>query len=160
MLNGGAVSWKSGRQQSVALSSTEAEYVAYAEAAKEAIWLQRLLIEADLRKPYYEDARSKWGQTPITIRIDNSGAFDLAHNPKHHERTKHIDIRHHFIRETVEKGLVRLIRIPTHEQTADILTKPLTKALFEQCQLGMGIDPIPEYNRSNRPQGSTLPAPP
>lgn len=148
ILNGGAVSWKSGRQQSVALSSTEAEYVAYADAAKEAIWLRRFLIEVDLREPYKEenDARSKWGQKPITIRIDNSGAFDLAHNPKHHERTKHIDIRHHFIREVVTKGLVELVRIPTHEQTADILTKPLTKALFEQCRLRMGIGPIPEHN--------------
>jgi hypothetical protein len=148
ILNGGAVSWKSGRQQSVALSSTEAEYVAYAEAAKEAIWLRRLLTETDLRKPYDEDisTKSKWGQVPITIRIDNSGAFDLAHNPKHHERTKHIDIRHHFIRETVEKGLVRLIRIPTHEQTADILTKPLTKAPFEQCRHGTGIGPIPGHD--------------
>jgi hypothetical protein len=142
MLNGGAVSWKSSQQKSTALSSTEAEYMAYTEAAKEAIWLRRILIEIDLREPYSEDSahRSKWGQ-PITIRIDNHGAFDLAHNPKHHDRTKHIDIRHHFIREAIEGKLIQLVKTPTQEQLADILTKPLSKGLFEKHRYGMGIRP-------------------
>jgi hypothetical protein len=138
----GAVTWKSRRQSTVALSSTEAEYVGYTEAAKEAIWIRGLLIELDQRIPLNRinnEHNSKWGQEPITIRVDNQGAIDLANNPKIHDRTKHIDIRHHFIREAIERRLINLFRIPTTEQTADILTKPLARTKFEEHRRGMGI---------------------
>ena len=148
---GGAITWKSRKQSSVALSSTEAEYVGYSEAAKEAIWLRKILMEIDMRKPLSEEHQghhSKWGQQLTGIYVDNHGAVDLASNPKHHDRTKHIDIRHHFIRHAKENGQIDLIRIPTAEQTADILTKPLGCVKFEQHREEMGIIEI------KRPSGS------
>ena len=146
-MNGGAVSWKSRQQPIVALSTTEVEYVGYTEAAKEAIWLRRLLAEIDMREPLNEtnETESKWGQNPVTIQVDNQGGMDLAANPKHHDRTKHIDIRHHFIREAVEKGYVRLARVPSAEQTADILTKPLARPLFEEHRRKMGVVAVEGY---------------
>ena len=156
----GAVVWKSRKQSTVALSTTEAEYVGYSEAAKEAIWIRRLLMELDLQRPLSEDSHgyeSKWGQRPATIQVDSQGALDLANSSKHHDQTKHIDIKHHFIRDTIEKKLIDLTRIPSTEQTADILTKPLARARFEEHRRGMGI--IPLYS-CNELSGGTLPAPP
>ena len=133
-LNGAAVSWKSRRQSAVALSSTEAEYIAYAEAAKEAIWLQRLLIEIDTRKSLRNGNTSdgQWGCQPVTILVDNQGAQKLVNNPKHYDRTKHIDIRHHFIHDAKERGEIDIDHVPSADQTADILTKPLGRLLFER----------------------------
>ena len=118
--------------------------MAYTEATKEAIWLRSLLSEIDMRMPLNEMNRnqSKWGQQPITILIDNSGAHEWANNPKHHDRTKHIDIRHHFIRGAIQQEQVDLHRIPSNENTADIFTKPLSKAQFEQHRNDMGVKDI------------------
>jgi hypothetical protein len=113
-INGAPVSWCSKRQPTVALSSTEAEYMAATQATKEAIWLRRLL--ADLGHPQ---------AGPTSIREDNQGAISLARNPVHHARTKHIDIQHHFVREKVEGGCITLDYCPTNDQIADLLTKPL-----------------------------------
>ena len=86
LINGGAVSWKCRRQTVVALSSTEAEYIGYSEAAKEAIWLHRILAEIDQRIPIDEDEDlSKWGQASASIYVDNQGEIDLANNPKCHD---------------------------------------------------------------------------
>ena len=103
-----------------------------------------MLIEIELRQPLDEiDTRtSQWGQSPIVIRVDNSGAMDLSANTKHHDRTKHIDIKHHFIRRTIAKGLIRLVRVPSAEQTADILTKPLGQPKFEEHRRSMGVGDI------------------
>jgi hypothetical protein len=88
MLAGGAISWSSKKQPSVALLSTKAEYIAGAHAAKEAVWLQRLLREI-------------WQQsephTPVTLFIDNQSAIAIARNPEFHNWTKHIEVRHHFL---------------------------------------------------------------
>ena len=117
----------------MALSSTEAEYIAYAEVAKEAIWLRRLLIEIDTRKSLRNGNTSdgQWGCQPVTILVDNQGAQKLVNNPKHHDRTKHIDIRYHFIHDTKERGEIDIDHVPSANQTADILTKPLGQLLFE-----------------------------
>jgi len=139
---GGAVSWKSKRQNVVALSSTEAEYICYSEAAKEAIWLRRLLAEIDLRKPLdgTNEAQSKWGTSPMIIFGDSQSAIDLSNNPRHHERTKHIDIKHHFIREAINKGLVSIVKVSSAEEVADALTKPLGKQKFELFRSQMGME--------------------
>ena len=89
VLGGAAISWKSRHQATVARSSTEAEYMAVTEAASEAIWLCRLYAELV--------SNSGPQQIPQQINVDNSGSISLAHNPKYHDRTKHIDVRHHFI---------------------------------------------------------------
>lgn len=116
-LSGGPVSWRSEKQQSVALSSTEAEYMALTTACKEAIALRRLIVEigcGDLK-------------TPTVMHGDNLSAQHLAKNPVHHSRTKHIDIRYHFIREVMKEGHVVLEYTSTNEMIADIMTKNLSK---------------------------------
>ena len=103
----------------MALSSTEAEYMAATQATKEAIWLCQLLSE--LGHP----------QRGVTVIFkDNSGCIELAKNPIHHVRTKHIDIQHHFVREKVLSGKVELVHCSTNEQLADIMTKPLVRDKF------------------------------
>ena len=119
LINGAPVSWQSKRQPTVALSSTEAEYMAATQATKEAIWLRQLLSE--LGHP----------QNGATVIFeDNNGCIELAKNPIHHACTKHIDIQHHFVREKVLSGEVELVHCSTNEQLADILTKPLVRDKF------------------------------
>jgi hypothetical protein len=108
------VSWSSKRQPTVALSSTEAEYMALTRASKEAIWLRRLIGDI-----------TGLAQGGVTIKVDNMSCMALAKNPEAHERTKHIDIQVHFIRHHVAIGTVRMLYCPTDSMTADVLTKPL-----------------------------------
>lgn len=115
-LSGAAVSWKSCKQKTIALSSTEPEYyMALSEASKEAIYLRNLLSEIQGRLDI------------ITLYNDNQGAQKLCSNPVFHEKTKHIDIRHHFVREAVENKLIKLDYLSTDEMVADILNKRLKK---------------------------------
>ena len=112
----GAISWNSKRQPTVALSTTEAEYMAVSQSAKEAIWLQQLM--ADVGCMQVEGT---------TIMCDNQGCIALAKNPKHHSRTMHIDVQHHFIREKIEEEEIYLVYCPTEHMVADVLTKALGK---------------------------------
>lgn len=114
------ISWSSKKQQTVALSTTEAEYMALSAAAQEATWLQQLLL--DLR---IETAKC------VTILEDNQGCIALAKNPVFHSRSKHLDIRHHFVREKLVGGTLKLVYCPSEEMVADILTKPLSNAKFQ-----------------------------
>ena len=127
MQNGGAVSWSSKRQETVALSTVEAEYMAAAAAAKEALWLRVLLAELSL--PH---------QT-IQIYADNQGAMALTKNPIVSARSKHIDVRYHFVRERVAQGQVAFTYISTSEMIADSLTKALSGDKHSFCKLGMGV---------------------
>ena len=129
LMSGGAVSWMSKKQATVALSTAEAEYVALSSAAQEAVWIQKLL--SDLGTP---------PDKPMTMMEDNQGAIAIAKNPVAHARTKHIDIRHHYVRELVQKRLIELCYCQTDDMVADVLTKPLTRARFEKLRLLMGID--------------------
>lgn len=129
ILGGAAITWKSQKQRTVALSSTEAEYISLSEAIKEALHLRSLLREIGLEEI-----------SPVRLYVDNRGAQQLAQNSVYHSRTKHIDIRHHFVREVIEEGLVILEHIPTHEMAADIFTKALTKDLHWRCIGNLGLE--------------------
>ncbi len=116
MLAGGPISWKSKSQPTVALSSTEAEYMALTASAQEAISLKALCADFSI----HSDA-------PVLIYGDNQGSLAMAQNPTMHQTAKHISIKQHFIREKVSAGDVRLEYIPTRSMLADALTKPLAK---------------------------------
>ncbi|UYV68405.1 hypothetical protein LAZ67_5004222 [Cordylochernes scorpioides] len=112
----GPIAWESKKQQTVALSSTESEYIALCEAGKEAVYLRTLLDEMGFGELLNE---------PTVLKTDNQGAQQLARNPVHHARTKHIDIKWHYIRSICSDGLIEVVHIPTQENVADILTKAL-----------------------------------
>eukprot|EP00253_Pinus_taeda_P032320 PITA_32320 len=114
------VSWYSGKQRSVALSSAEAEYMAASLAACEAIWMRKILVR--LFGSYLE---------PTVIYCDNQSYIKLSANPLFHDISKHIDIRYHHIRDCVQQRIMLLSYIPTEDRDADILTKALTRSKFE-----------------------------
>ena len=116
IMGGAAVSWSSRLQPVVSLSTTEAEYIAAVEAGKKIIWMRNLL--------------SEFGFTitsPSTLLIDNNSAVTVAKNPEHHSRMKHLNLRYHWLRDTVEAKFISPIHVPTTSQAADILTKPLKR---------------------------------
>jgi hypothetical protein len=128
LLGDSCVIWSSKKQRTVALSTTEAEYMAACSATKEAIWLRSLL--KDLGFPQKE---------PTTIFEDNKGCIDIAHSTKHHDRVKHIDIQYHFIREKIESKEIKLVACPTNKMTADVFTKPLPRSLFETHRNSLNV---------------------
>jgi len=130
MVDGGAISWSSKKQELVTLSTTEAEYVAATHAAKEGMWLRALFGEV-----FPPTCINK----PTTIFGDNKSAIALAHTGQYHARTKHIDIRYHFIRYIVDAGSIKLIYCPTDEQTADTLTKALPSTKVKHFATAMGL---------------------
>ena len=125
---GGAVTYSSKKQGSVALSSTESEYMALLHALKELIWLHRFLKEIGY------DVNDQ-----NIIYCDNQSAIALAHNPEHHARTKHIDIQYHFVRNCVEDGTMRLEYRPTEDMVADGLTKALGPERHRKLARMMGM---------------------
>jgi Reverse transcriptase (RNA-dependent DNA polymerase) len=127
-LSNAAVSWSSKKQASVVLSSSEAEYTAMSTASCQAVWLRRILTDCQIKQ-----------EGPTTIYCDNQSAIAMAHNPVYHARTKHIDIKVHFIRDLVAKSKVKLEYISTDLQVADILTKSLARAKFEQLRNLLGL---------------------
>ena len=118
-MSGGAISWRSKRQTCVSLSTAEAEYIALASAAQEAVWLQRLL----------QDMKAVPSR-PMIINEDNQSAIALTKNPQFHGRTKHVDIKFHYIREQVEQQNIKLVFCPSDNMMADFLTKGLTREKF------------------------------
>jgi len=119
-VNGNPVSWTSKRQTSVALSSAEAEYMALAETAKEILWLRYLLCEIIGHPLLY----------PAILYCDNQSAIAITKNDQHHNRTKHIDYRYHFIRECVKNNYIQMEWVGTAYQHADIFTKALPDRPF------------------------------
>ena len=128
ILGSAAVSWKAQKQRSVALSSTEAEYVALTEAAKEATYLKGFLETLGYER-----------LSRVNIFCDNQGATMLALNNMYHPRTKHIDIRHHYIREIIQKQNIHIQHIPTQEMVADVLTKSLPSPKHRYCAQLLGL---------------------
>ena len=125
---GGVISWASKKQSVVALSSTEAEYIAASLASQEAVWLRSLLGDISFVQ-----------KEPTVIKEDNQGTIALSRNPKYHPRTKNIDIKCHFIRDKVEKKELVLQYCPTEQMLADLITKPLGKTLFQRLRGIMGV---------------------
>ncbi|GBE86218.1 Retrovirus-related Pol polyprotein from transposon TNT 1-94 [Sparassis crispa] len=123
-----ALIWSSKRQHSMAQSSTEAEYMAGAHGTKEAVWLRAFLSEI---------GQVQKGPTPLLI--DNQSAIALSKNAAFHERTKHIAVRYHFIREKYDSGEIEPEYVPTRNQVADVLTKGLPREKHEKFSAGMGL---------------------
>jgi hypothetical protein len=127
-VGGGPVSWASKRQETVALPTVEVEYMAFTRAVQQAVWLDKFLGEIGLEQ-----------EKPMGIYRDNTGAIANTKNDKNHQRTKHIDVKHHFIKEKTTAGLVAFAYVPSAENLADILTKPLARDAVIKCCNGMGI---------------------
>ena len=128
ILNGGAISWSAKRQEIISLSTTESEYVAVTHAAKEALWLRSLLTQL------FPSAL-----TPTTLFSDNQSAIALTKDHQYHARTKHINIRYHFIRWIIENGSLRLVYCPTDDMIADVLTKALPSPKVKHFAAELGL---------------------
>ncbi|KAG8503399.1 hypothetical protein CXB51_001318 [Gossypium anomalum] len=126
-IGGCAISWKATLQTTVALSTTEVEYMAITEACKEAIWLKGLLSELN------EDLQIS------TVFCDSQSAIFLTKDQMFHERTKHIDVRYHFVRDIIARGDIVVSKISTHENPADMMTKSLPITKFEHCLDLVGV---------------------
>ena len=127
LLNGAAVSWASKLQPTVAVSTTEAEYIAAATAAREAVWLRLLLGETTGERG------------PVPMRSDNQSAIHLMHNPGGTARSKHIDVAHHFVRDRVARGELTVRYVATTDMTADALTKALPAQPLQRCRSALGM---------------------
>ena len=138
----GAISWSSRKQQIIALSTVKAEYIAQAHAAKEALWLRTFVSEIQ-NKP----------NRAITINANNQGAIALVKDNKFHSRTKHINVRYHFIHEAVEDGKVSVVYIPTNDNPTDIFTKPLAKTKFRKFVELLGLRLINEKDGNKKDRG-------
>lgn len=130
-LKGAPISWSSHRQSIVAMSSTESEYIALASAATESVWLSRFLDELG------------YHVTPVPMKIDNQGAIQLTKNPQFHKKSKHIEKRFHKSRELVKNGEITPEYVPSAENIADPLTKPLLRERFTTLRNKMGVRRVP-----------------
>jgi hypothetical protein len=136
-VNGGAVSWRSGKQPIVAQSTMESEYIAASEAANEAVWLRKFVIELGV----FPNA-----QDPVNIYCDNTGAIANAKEPRSHSTAKHILRRFHVIRQYVQEGDVKICKVHTDLNVADPLTKPLPLDKHVKHQNAMGVRLLPSCN--------------
>ncbi|KAJ0653431.1 putative RNA-directed DNA polymerase [Helianthus annuus] len=128
-LGSGAVTWSSKKQNTVALSSTEAEYVASSAATSQAVWLRRILCDLGLVQ-----------ESPTVIFCDNHSAINLSRNPVLHGRTKHIEIKHHYVRDMVAQQEISLEYCGTEMQVADVLTKALGREKFIRFRMLLGVE--------------------
>nr|GEZ18591.1 copia protein [Tanacetum cinerariifolium] len=120
-------SWFAKKQMALTISPTEAEYVSAEKACQQALWMKQALIDYDIRLDN------------IPIMCDNKGAIELSKNPVQHSRTKHIEIRHHFLRDNVQKGNISVEKVASEENIADIFTKPLKREVINYLRLGFGM---------------------
>ena len=127
---GSLVSWSSKKQQTIALSTTEAKYLAGTEASKEAIWIQQFLQAIGIQSA---------NVYPAKLYGDNQGANALARNPEYHNKTKHIHGRQRFITELVEQETITVSYIPTRNMVADTLTKALPKDQYWRFMRMLGL---------------------
>ena len=135
ILNGGPISWKSRIQKPVACSSTEAEYYAAGDAAREAVWLRLLLENLNSRQT-----------EPSPLFCDNQSTIRLIQNPEFHDRTKHIAVKFHYIRQVFSEGKIAMFFIPTTNNLADIFTKALPSVAFTAFRTAMGVIAVPPSN--------------
>ncbi|KAF0722382.1 hypothetical protein Ae201684_018451 [Aphanomyces euteiches] len=143
-LNGCLISWKSKLQNIVALSTCEAEYISMSYGLQEALWLKSLLEELQLVI-----------KLPINVYEDNQSTIKMAENPTLQQRTKHIDVRHHFIRDLVKQRIIKINYCQTNSMLADILTKALPKPKFEEHMPKLVTSIPPNNNKeTSRLEGS------
>jgi hypothetical protein len=135
--NKAPIAWISKRQTCIALSSTESEYIALAHGGKEAVWIRRMYEELGMLSLQKES---------MLLKTDSQSAMKLAKNPEYHDKTKHIDIRHHYIRWLVESEQITLDHIPDLVQPADLLTKSVVKDTFLKKREIMGMQFPPKGN--------------
>lgn len=128
MLSGGAVAWSSRKQPIVTLSTTEAEYIAAATCACQAIWMKRILEEIGLAQT-----------EELVLLCDNTSTIKLSKNAVMHGRSKHIRVHYHFLRDLSREGIVKLTYCNTEMQLADIMTKPLKLASFQKIRTTFGM---------------------
>nr|GEX20730.1 retrotransposon protein, putative, Ty1-copia subclass [Tanacetum cinerariifolium] len=127
LVNGCVVSWKATLQHVVALSTTEAEYMALTKAVKEAIWLRRLLEELVVKL------------NTVAVNCDNQDAIHLSWNHVFHERTKHINVRYHFIRDVLEAKTVKVLKMGTEHNVVDALTKVVPGLKLQHCLMLLNV---------------------
>ena len=121
---GPAISWKTRKQPTVALSTCESEYMALAETTQEALYLKKLLL----------DLKENITVQPVQLFGDNQGSIAMISNPVKHSRSKHIDIKYHFIRDSVSNGTVNVSYVSTNDNIADVMTKPMTKFILKKFE--------------------------
>ncbi|KAL6054460.1 Cysteine-rich receptor-like protein kinase 25-like protein [Balamuthia mandrillaris] len=139
-LCGGPISWSSKKQSDIALSTSDAEYVAACHATKEAVWLRQLL--KDLKLPQ---------QGPTELFEDNQTAIKIAENPIIHDRSKHIDVKYHYVRQKVKRKEVKLIYVPSGENIADAMTKSLAGPLLRKHMASFGLSQPPDQPNRDKP---------
>lgn len=135
-INGGTFGWSCRKQTLVAQSSTEAEYIAMSEATKEAIWIRELMKCFDLNV-----------DKPTEIFVDNQSCMKMAENEKFSNRTKHIDVKFHFIRDQEIKKIVNFKYIPSDENLADMMTKPLGPSKLLEMRRAVGLTETGELKK-------------
>ena len=127
-VGGNLVSWRSKKQGVVARSTAEAEYRAMALGVSELVWLKGLMKELHLHDG-----------APLLLKCDSKAAVDIANNPVQHDRTKHIEIDRHFIKEKLDDGILQLMHVRSGEQVADVLTKGVSIQMFSNACSKMGL---------------------
>ena len=129
-MNGGGLSWKSSKQDTVADSTTESEYIAASEAAKEVVWIRKFITGLGVIPSILD---------PIELHCDNNGAIAQAKESRSHQKSKHILRRFHLIREIVERGDVKICKIPGENNVAHPLTKQLARPKHEGHVRSFGL---------------------
>ena len=129
MLSGASISWFSGKQRTVSLSTANAEYIALSEAAREGLFLKQMFSEIGVEIG------------TVLIMQDNQATISMTRNPVHHKRLKHIDIKYHFVRNEVARKNIKLQYCESKSMIADVLTKPLPRDCFQRLSDSMGLVP-------------------
>jgi hypothetical protein len=127
-LAGGPFTWRSRAQTTVAHSSTEAEYMALSDCSRQVSWVRNIFTELGIRLG------------PFPVYGDNQGSIFIGSNPVQEVRTKHIDIKYHYVRECIEKKKIEMFFVPSEENTADLLTKNLSRIKFERVRAQLGLE--------------------
>ncbi|CAI7848781.1 unnamed protein product [Closterium sp. NIES-54] len=140
LLGGTAIMWQAKKLADIALSTAESEYMALFFVCQEGVWLRRLMNELDITI-----------EGPTVVKSDSKSAIDLARNDNWHGRTKHINVKYHWVREQLEKQLFKFEFVPTEEQVADFLTKVLPRSNFEYCKEKVGMRKLQEIQGSVKP---------
>ena len=130
MFGGGTIYWSSKKHDCVALSTMEAEYISSCAATKEVVWLKRFLQTLGVVISVSE---------PVELLCDNISTISFAKDPKFHDRTKHVDIKYHFVRTMTERKEIEFSYIPTREMLADSMTKTIIHDFFFTHVRSMGI---------------------